>query len=77
MALWPAAAICAAGICAVSSAALTNCVVRAVESQYRVVPETNPDPVTVSVNAALPALTYAGEMLAKAGTGLASATTTW
>ena len=60
MAFVPAAAMLAAGIAAVSDVALMNVVGCATPSKFRTAPDTKFDPVTVSVNAALPATALAG-----------------
>ena len=65
----PAAAMDAAGVCAVSWPALTYCVVKAVEPQLMTDDAEKFEPLTVSVNADPPAVAMAGERLVMAGVG--------
>jgi hypothetical protein len=65
----PADATSLAGMAAVSCDVLTSVVVRAAPLQFTVDPTTNPDPVTVSVNAASPTVTEAGDRAVSTGTG--------
>jgi hypothetical protein len=65
----PADTIWAAGTWAVSWPALTNWVLRVVVPQYTVEPDTNPEPLTVSVKAAAPALVKAGDRVVRPGAG--------
>ena len=58
-----------AGTVAVSCVELTKSVVNAEFPQYADDALVNPDPFTVSVNCALPALVYAGDKLANDGGG--------
>src|SRR5262249_32322732 len=74
MAVTPADTIWAAGTWAVSWLALTNCVGRAVDPQYTVEADANPDPVTVSAKAAPAALVNAGERRVRAGRGFGPVT---
>jgi hypothetical protein len=67
----PALTMLAAGTCAVKLVPLTYCVVSAVGPQYNVEPETNPDPVAVSLKVPLPALINAGDKLERTGAGFA------
>ena len=66
----PAAAMSAAVIDAVSCVALTNVVVLAVPLNFTIAPLINPEPLTVSVNAAPPAVALVGKSVAIVGTGL-------
>jgi hypothetical protein len=70
IAVAPGVAMSAAVTVAVSCVELTNCVVSADVLQYTAEAVTNPDPFTVMVNAAPPALATAGVMLPRNGTGL-------
>src|SRR5579871_289741 len=66
----PAVAMSAAVIAACNCVALTNVVVRFAPFQFTTAPLTNPEPFTVSVNAAVPATAFAGERVLIVGTGL-------
>lgn len=66
----PAEAISLAGIEAVTCVGLTNCVVRKLPFHHTVEAPTKPVPLTVSVNAAPPAVVELGLKLVIAGTGL-------
>lgn len=66
----PAEAMSEAGIAAVSCAALTKVVVRAVPLKLTVELETNPVPLTVRVNDAPPTAALMGEIEVIAGPGL-------
>ena len=66
----PAVAISAAEIEAVICVALTNCVVRWLPFHQTVEAPTKPVPLTVSVNAEVPAVAEFGLKLVMAGTGL-------
>src|ERR1035437_1255564 len=64
----PALEMADAGTWAVSSVPLKYCVERAVEPQFTVEEAANPDPLTVNVKAAAPAVLIAGERLPITGT---------
>jgi hypothetical protein len=66
----PAVAMAVAGIVAVTSVVLTNVVVAAVPLKLTAEPLTKPVPVTVSVNAAPPAVALEGESDVIVGAGL-------
>ena len=48
---------------------LTNVVLRVAPFHWISVPDTNPEPVTVSANAAPPAVTAAGDSIVRLGAG--------
>ena len=66
----PAVAISAAMIAAVTWVALTNVVVLAFPLNFTCEAATKPVPLTVSVNAAPPAVALAGESVVMVGAGL-------
>jgi hypothetical protein len=66
----PAEAICAAGTDAVTCVALTYVVVKDVPFHWTVEPDTKPEPFTVSVKAAPPAVAVLGLRLVIAGPAL-------
>ena len=66
----PAVAISAAVIAAVTCVALMNVVVLAVPLNFTTEVDTNPVPLTVSVNAAPPAVALVGEIDVSVGAGL-------
>lgn len=70
----PEDTICVAGTWAVIWLALTNWVVRAVDPQYTVEPDMNPEPLIVSVKAAEPALVKTGERVVRPGSGFEGGT---
>ena len=66
----PAVAISAASIAAVTCVVLMNVVVLAVPLNFTTEVDTNPVPLTVSVNAAPPAVALVGEIDLSVGAGL-------
>ena len=66
----PAAAISEADIAAVICKLLTKVVALPAPLKFTVAPDTNPTPLTVSVNAAEPATALEGEIELSVGTGL-------
>jgi hypothetical protein len=68
----PAAAMSAAWIAAVNCVALTYVVVRLDPFHFTTDPVTNPVPVTVNVNAAVPAVALDGDSVLMVGTGFAA-----
>jgi hypothetical protein len=73
----PAEAMSLAGIAAVSWVLLLNVVLRFEPFTRTTDPDTKLVPFTVSVNAALPAVTVLGEMLASEGAGFVTLTVSW
>lgn len=71
----PSEAISAALICAVNCVELVNVVGRGDACHCTCDPETNPEPVTVIVNAGPPTLATEGDICVMAGTGLLAAAT--
>ena len=66
----PAVAMSGAGTAAINCVALTNVVVRATPFHCTTAPVTKPEPLTVSVNAALPAIAVVCPSDPRTGTGL-------
>ncbi len=68
-AIVPTLAMAEAGTCAVNWVPLANCVARAVEPSANTDAEVNPEPFTVRVEDAPPALVNAGAKLPRTGAG--------